>query len=361
MDEIRQNLFGNSTGPVPIPGKTATEAIPNQESIDQTAINNQMSTATTDSPTSGQACLIVGIWDYRPAGPSQGDLAFIQGAYTAIVYNANYAGYNYVATLQNQDATHANIWQWLTWLCFYYQNVDVYLLGHGVYTGAYAYCPYDSMWLNYVSDFGCLYYSGEMQSWGVHPYEYKQLRLGLGGFCFSAGFYPDFVYQPIQPGYPPMSDSKTRVWMGGWGSILDWYTEYFCVYWGYSWYVQNYDSLTAYNIAYDESLVRAWNGQTISYFYNNMGEQSITFPAVYYLEIQALDEYNIIVYNAEIYLDYNYVGTGTAYVQVTPGWHFIDATNPVYDDYLGRDVWLMEGYTGSFFISGSTLHEIRYN
>ena len=356
MAEIRQNLFGNSTGPIPIPSKTAEKAIDQQKNLESTEIGEGL---ILDSPTSGQGCLIVTIWDYAPAGESTGDLSYIHGAYTGISYNVNNADYDYVATLTNADATYENIWQWLTWLCASYADVDVYMAGHGtIVLGQHAYCPYDSIYNGYVSDYGRLYYSNDLKSWAIHPYEYHSLRLGVGGFCFAAGFYANFCYQPIAPGYE-LSDSKTRVWIGSWDSVLDWYTEYFYVYWGYSWYVQNQDSVTAYNYAYDQSLVRATNGATYSYFYNSMGDQSITFPSIYYITINTVGPWGNTLY-ADIYVDSIYVGTGYVYMQITPGWHFIDATNPVYDEFLGYDVWVSYG-TGSFYIDGSTYHTIPYS
>ena len=137
MQQINQDLFVNSTGPVPVPQEFKNTHMPNQSvSNDQSSLNSP----SPDTPTSGQACLIVAITDYPYLSP----LYYDRTAYDAILYNVNNAAYSYVKTLTNSSATHTAIWEWLTWMCATYQYVDVYFIGHGCNNDGIGDCGYVS-------------------------------------------------------------------------------------------------------------------------------------------------------------------------------------------------------------------------
>ena len=236
MDQIQQDLFDNSTGP------SATNILTKQASA------NEQGSMTDQADSSGQACLIVAIWDY--ADPAD-DLPNNQYAYNALLYNVENAGYDCVVTLTNSQATHEYVWEWLTMLCASYQYVDVYFMGHGVdnydyiLPDFYGFACYDAVNADGTVNEGNEYYPEEMISYCVHPYDYSELRLGVGAFCYSAAFDCDFCFQGIS--YPPWPD---RVWMeiNGEGNA-DQYNIYFMAYWSYYWYVQGWDSNASFNIA----------------------------------------------------------------------------------------------------------------
>ena len=153
ISQIQQHLFGNSSTQSQVQPQTLT----------------------------GKACLVVGVWTYPdPVYSSE----INHNAYTAIIYNVNNAGYNYVESLTNTQATHTNVWEWLTWLCVSYAEVDVYFIGHGSQiqtssnppTYTYGFVCYDAMDQNGNAILANFYYAPEIQSNNVHPYDYSTLK-----------------------------------------------------------------------------------------------------------------------------------------------------------------------------------------
>jgi hypothetical protein len=152
--QINEDLFGNASGP----------------SIFSNRTNNNLN---PDTARSGKACLIVAITDYR----YQHAISYSKPAYDAIFYDASHAGYNNVVTLTNSSATHDAIWEWLSVLCQNYNQVDVYLIGHGCDNGLglYGYVTWDSDMPGGLVNPLLEYYADEMVSYYVHPYDFSGL------------------------------------------------------------------------------------------------------------------------------------------------------------------------------------------
>ena len=86
--------------------------------------------------------------------------------------------------------------------------------------------------------------------------------------------------------------------------------------------------------------------------------QPVFGPVTYHwLSITNYDMGGGTVYN-DIYVDGNYVGSGSAYLQVTGGTHNIDATSPAYETPYGQ-AWLIYG-AGSYNIYSDTSVELWY-
>jgi hypothetical protein len=78
----------------------------------------------------------------------------------------------------------------------------------------------------------------------------------------SLGYFAyDFVWQ-LAPSPPPPTN---RVWIGGLGSIIDEYGEYFLIYFGYYWYTQYSDSQTAFN--YGLTYAAPYIGSDVAFVY----------------------------------------------------------------------------------------------
>jgi hypothetical protein len=236
MEEICQNLFGNSTGPVPTLEESQT---------------------TISSMSSGKACLLAAIWDYAGTGNDLPDLANI---YTSILYNAdNYGDYNYLKTLTNTAATHDNIYQWLTWLCAEYGTVDVYLYGHGTILTVsgittYAYCTYDGLNADLTWNEPKFFYANELKSnVGPNYYDYSSLRLGLGGFCYSGHFSSVFI-------------NEGKVWIGPTAVVTTTYDLNYTSCWGYNWYALNVISYTAHLYAYNNASSHTGGYSVFTYY-----------------------------------------------------------------------------------------------
>jgi hypothetical protein len=291
-------------------------------SNDQASLNSP----SPDTPTSGQACLIVAITDYPYLSP----LYYDRPAFDAILYNVNNAGYDDVKALTNSSATHTNIWEWVTWMCASYQYVDVYFIGHGCNNDGWGDCGYVSY--DAVDSQGLVipsleYYPSEMISYNVHPYDYSELRLGVGAFCYGGTFNYDFVYQGAN--YPP--PPCDRVWIGPSGTSNDQYVEYFLAYWGYYWYPEHYDSTNACNDAVNAASPYIGSGETA--FSNYYGLAAIYFPVPQYcmLDITTFGPEGDYLFDANIYIDGNYAGEGTVDFAVPYGWHSVSVDSEVYD------------------------------
>jgi hypothetical protein len=241
MEEICQNLFGNSTGPIPVPGLDKYN--------DVVQVSEESESALPATRIITKACYIVGIWNYQDISLYQYQLA---NSYSSIVNSVNnYGTYNYVKTLTNSAATHTDVCQWLIWLCASYDIVDIYFIGHGFYgnNGFYGYCCYDGVNSNGILNPQNLFYAPELKSYYIHNYSFSTLRLGVGGFCYSGAFKDYFL-------------DEGAVWIGGrfhtnTGVPLEVDTDYFLGYigsWGYYWYQQNMGSIPAYNLAHTAGL-----------------------------------------------------------------------------------------------------------
>jgi hypothetical protein len=274
-----------------------------------------------------------------------------------LYYNVNNAGYDYVESLTNSSATHTYIWEWVTWLCLYYQYVDVYFIGHGCDNGlgSYGFVSYDAENSQGYAIPSLEYYSAEMVSYDIHPYDYSELRLGVGAFCYGSNFYFDFIYQGAS--YPP--PPCDRVWIGPTGTSNDEYVEYYLAYWSYYWYLEYYDSSNANDIAINAASPHIGNGETV--FSYNYGLEAITFPQpLYWVYITVQDSWGWNLPDAGIKFDYTYVGDGSVSLLVARGYHNVDVTdNPVYDPNVGFDVYVTSG-TGDYLIPDTTIITICY-
>ncbi len=233
ISQIEQNLFGNSPAPLQVEPQTLT----------------------------GTACLVVAVWTYLDPSYSS---TLNQDAYNALIYNVNNAGYNYLETLTNTQATHTNVWEWLTMLCVSYAEVDVYFIGHGCQvqlsnnppTYTYGFVCYDAMDQYGNINTSNLYYGAEMQSYNVHPYDYSTLRLGVGGFCWAGTFETYFINQ---------AENQDRAWMGAPGEEGQEYGEYFFAYFGYYWYPEYQTSYTSFTDAANAAAPYTDGYTTIAY------------------------------------------------------------------------------------------------
>ncbi len=238
MEQICLNLFGNNTGFVP---------------------DESMTSLSTNGLTllTGKACFVASVWDYLYPVDNQ---TVFHDAYTGIMYDVNLGGYNYVKSLTNESVTQQNVYQWITWLCASYANVDIYLIGEGVHflSGEYAYCCYDCR-----DEYGCwntgnVFYAYELESYGAHNYDYSTLRLGVGGFCYGGTFDDYFL-------------DEGTVWIGSDNTIDKTYVTCFLCLWGYYWYPQNQRSDTAFNNAHGEAQPYVYGLDDFDYHYSGTG------------------------------------------------------------------------------------------
>jgi hypothetical protein len=93
----------------------------------------------------------------------------------------------------------------------------------------------------------------------------------------------------------------------------------------------------------------AWS----SPIYMNIDQQNV------WIDIIAEDEANIQL-SANIWVDSNWVGTGSAGLEVSYGWHYIEADTYVWDDYYGTYVFPVSG-TGWYYFTGYTYLPIIYS
>ncbi len=190
-----------------------------------------------------KACLVVAIGDYA-GGPDLNP--WIGWAFANITYYAStYGDYDYVKTLENASATNYYVDNWIHWLCASYENVDVYLFGHGkcvpVIPGVwyyYAYMPYDAINADGSENSNNFYWDFYLQS-DYDSYDHSSLRYMTAGFCEGWGFDNDARWPYWYP------DFHDRAFNGGHGSVYADYHEFFAHQWGYLWYQQHYDSSSA--------------------------------------------------------------------------------------------------------------------
>jgi hypothetical protein len=362
IEEICMDLFGNSTGPFPLPNTQPVKSIVDKpiaevsEPVEDEELLSQPLAVTYTSGTS--ACLIVAIWDYANGS----DLGYGEEAYDATFYNAHMNGnYNWIQSLTNEGARHQYIWEWLAYLCYYYQYVDVYLFGHGAsfFPGTFAgYCAFDYFDADgnrYPENVFC---PQEIYSYYIHPYDFSSLRMGFGGFCGSFCFEDAFLYS-LGFHVP----NPNRVWLGSHFEQTDYYSMLMTNFFGYYWYHDDVDSLTARNQANVNSLYYyqlEWGPYTDDVIDHFASTGPIYYNNVCLLSIVAVNPWGLALDNAEIQIDYTTVGYGWAFLEVTPGWHHIDSSNPVYDYFLGYDIWIQSG-TGDYNVGrGTTYVTIQY-
>jgi hypothetical protein len=329
LDQIRMDLFGNSSGPVPIPNipKTQNKVDLTGNQITSKPYTTQQiseSPLDTEQYTTGQACLVVVVWDY--VGTNK-DIGWGPTALDAVSYNVEHAEYDYVKELINQDATHQNIWEWLTWMCAAYQHVDVYFFGHGAdLTLEDAFTPIDGL-LNdnpVTFDYDALFYPEEIYDYYIHPYDYSTLRLGVGGFCHSFCFEDCFLYS--QESHVPWPN---RVWIGSHFDLVDQYTAYYFNYFGYYWYTEKYNSQQSANEAATAVYQYHGNDDVLDHFQDS-SQDPIVFPHWYCCI--TMDQSQYLLY-ANIWVDGVWIGCGTDWALITPGSHPVESDQRIWDDH----------------------------
>jgi hypothetical protein len=204
----------------------------------------------------GKACIIVAIWDYPYP---DWDLPK-ENAYNTIMAGVSGPNtpYVYWHSLTNSEATWYYVWAWITWACASYENVDLYLLGHGAqFWWGPPYYPPPWEWVSGYCCYDCVAWWGgldwskmlaewDIKSYYVHPYDYSTLRVGYGDCCYGYGFEDDF----LNPGGAVTHD---RAFTGPEGVVYTDYSEEFGLYWKYWWYTVSYSSWEAYCHARDEA------------------------------------------------------------------------------------------------------------
>jgi hypothetical protein len=357
IEQICLDLFGNTTGPIPLPSK---HPIKSTDDKAQLIGSEELQSQVEDYISGTSACLIVAIWEYA----DWEDLPYNHQAYDATFYNAHINGnYNWIQSLTNEDARHEPIWEWLAYLCYYYETVDVYLFGHGLQVTPWnfnGYCSFDSIDASGNHYYDKVFYPNEIYSYYIHPYDFSELRMGFGGFCGSFCFMDAFLYS-----YGSHVPNPDRAWLGCHLASEDYYNFLMTNFFGYYWYHDGVDSLTARNQANVGALYYyqlEWeHPYTSSILYHFDSTGPIYYRNTCYLTIIALDPWGLQLDNVEIQLDYNTVGYGSAYLPVIRSWHHIDTpTNPVYDPYLGYDVWIQSG-VGDYQITSNSYIIIQYN
>jgi hypothetical protein len=336
MEQICQDLFGNSTGPISNNHKSESEKLAGQLNVND-----------DPGPTNVQACLVVAICNY----PGNLNNANNQQAFIGLTYNINNAHYDYIHYLTNDSATHQSIWEWVAWLCASYQNVDVYFIGEGYFYWflTEGFVPYDA-WNNGNIDVNSLYSSIEMVTDAVHPYDFTELRLGIGDFCQSAYFAQPFITQ----NYGTQYYFGNRIWIGDWNPVFSYYGWCFLTCWSYYYYCCFENSQTAFNNAhdyadtFDHPPYTPYNGCPFDYFdsWHVGGPYYAPFsfsPSWYSLNIGVYDYQYYLISNANIYVDGYWQGCGFVSIHVTPGEHDIETDPCIYDENLGYYVFPVSG------------------
>jgi hypothetical protein len=234
MEEICQDLFGNSTG---IVSDSKLD-----KNIDSTTVSEEEQSGLTSRLPLTKACLIIAIWNYPDSTQYQYQ---IENQYPSLLSTVNtYGGYSYVKTLTNSVATKSNVLNALIGLCANYDIVDMYFIGHGFYgnNGYYGYCCYDGInSYGVIQPYG-LFYGQDLKSYYLWNADFSTLRLGVGSFCYSGAFKDYF----LDEGYVWIGSN-----IGNNPSPID--SDYVLAYmtvWGDYWYRQNVGSSTAHNSAH---------------------------------------------------------------------------------------------------------------
>ena len=214
-----------------------------------------------------KACLIVGIWTYPYSSetyPWSNLSGWFDDAFYDLCYHVAYDGdYDNIITLAQSAATISNIDNWITWLCMYYENVDVYFFGHG---GVFEIIPGIWYYWGYSCWDACSYPDGEPDSDGVYlPWDLythqdewgtddrSTLRMSIFGCCWG-GVFDDPC---INPGGNVNHD---RAFAGGNGNMLGDYVELYTFAWGNYWYNLDYASDNAWYYSEQYAVNNSWWG-----------------------------------------------------------------------------------------------------
>ncbi|MBE3116597.1 PKD domain-containing protein [Candidatus Bathyarchaeota archaeon] len=131
-------------------------------------------------------------------------------------------------------------------------------------------------------------------------------------------------------------------------TVTDWYSDGQTAYASHTWSSGGVYSVTVRA----QSASGGWSGWSNPVSIN-IDQQSV------WLDIEAKNEAGVQL-NSNIYVDGNWVGTGYAGLQVSYGWHYIEADSYVWDDYYGTYVFPVSG-VGNYYVTGYTYHPIIYS
>jgi hypothetical protein len=182
-----------------------------------------LTSAGTDSVIQNpgtKACLIIAIWDY-PGNAHDLDQGRVDNWLSYIqCYADYYGGYAYTpVVLYNSAATHDNIINWLTWLCMYYNNVDVFVDCHGMQIEwwplpplyDYGLTSYDAVNTDGSYNTNNVVFPDDLYSHYVLNYDYSALRMGIFGCCYGGCFTNSFLHPDT---YWPAANNHDRAIAG---------------------------------------------------------------------------------------------------------------------------------------------------
>ncbi|MDI9578951.1 MAG: hypothetical protein IAX22_01320 [Candidatus Bathyarchaeota archaeon] len=212
----------------------------------------------------GKAAIVFGVWDYPGTGK---DLEDLEDAHTEVTgHIANCGEYDYWHFVNNSDATYYYVWAWTTWACAEYSDVDVIWMGHGrTVNDVSCYLPYDAYWeiiwpiyYGFIED--RYYFAEDFAS--TTFYDYSALRMGIGDFCYGAGFNSTY----INPGGELIHDRAFT------GPVLPTTIDYSFVFlesMGDNWYSGAYDSADAVDLAISAAANKIFPDCSAFSYYSN--------------------------------------------------------------------------------------------
>jgi len=197
-----------------------------------------------------RACLVFAVTDYPGSAK---DLTWVQYGYDALKSNIIYTNaYDYWAFITNNSCTWSNIYNWTTWACMNYKNVDIYWFGHGYLdTGVHSFVSYDAVFTNGTINPAKCYYTSDFTS---GTYDYSTLRFGVANFCWGGNFHTTFLN-------PGGSTVHNRGFIGTDTEISEGYIYYYASYWGYNWYATYSTSQSAHTSSDDQAAPYKDTGQ----------------------------------------------------------------------------------------------------
>ena len=203
---------------------------------------------TLDGSGYGKACLIIAIWNYSQTADFP---AFPSGEFDSFYYYvSNCWKYDYWHTLTNDEATHYNIWAWITWACAEFEMVDVFMEGHGttmisgsLFSSVFASWDVQTNTTGLINYWNFFFPQEIMYGYWSY-YDYSALRMGVFHFCYSWGgsWYLGFEMPFVDYDYPMKSHSSAFI--GPSGEVY--YSPDFVSEWSIRWLWWNQDSYEAY-------------------------------------------------------------------------------------------------------------------
>jgi hypothetical protein len=201
-----------------------------------------------------RACLVFAIWDYPGV---EIDVAGVEDVFDDISdWISSTSAYDYWNFLTNSECTYYYIYNWITWACAEYDNVDVYWIGHGITflsdgvptTAFISHNAWDDEQGVLLSQ---VYLADDFET---GTYDYSTLRVGVGSFCYAWGFEDTFMD-------PGGSISHNRAFIGTDTEITLAYAAEYVDTWGEVWYDDYEGSAYAHSEADDVADIYLGQGQ----------------------------------------------------------------------------------------------------